>query len=435
MKQSELVFGPPAPQDRGPRVLTVTEAVKAAARALEARFGDLWVEGEISNCKRHSSGHIYFSLKDRVSQLPAVMFRIEASRLKFAPTDGLKVRCRGRLTVYEQQGKFQLYVTFMEPAGLGAQQLALEQLKRKLEAEGLFAQARKRPLPRTPLIIGVVTSRTGAAVRDIIRVLHRRAAVRVVISPTLVQGPEASGRIVRALRLVQQVAGLDVVIIGRGGGSAEDLWAFNDEQVVRAVAGCRVPVISAVGHEVDTTLCDWAADVRAPTPSAAAELAVAVHEELREALAVAHARLARGLARVLDRERRELERLSARLDLRRVTSDRRQALDELLARLRLLHPRERLARDRAGLERLEAGLAARTREALAARRRGLLVAMGKLDALSPLRVLERGYSITTRPDGRAVRAAEEVGVGDELEVRLSRGRLRTMVISSATEES
>ncbi|HJZ88154.1 MAG TPA: exodeoxyribonuclease VII large subunit, partial [Polyangia bacterium] len=279
MKQAELSFEPPRP-----RALTVTEAVRAAGRALEARFADIWIEGEISNCKRHSSGHLYFSLKDPQSQLPCVMFRIEASRLRFTPEDGLKVRCRGQLTIYQQQGKFQMYVTAMEPAGLGALQLALEQLKRKLAAEGLFDPARKRPLPRRPRTIGVVTSATGAAVRDIIRVLHRRAAVRVVLAPTLVQGPDAPLRIVRALALLEAHVAPDVIILGRGGGTAEDLSAFNDEQVVRAVARARVAVISAVGHEADVTLCDFAADVRAPTPSAAAELAVPVDAELREAL-------------------------------------------------------------------------------------------------------------------------------------------------------
>src|SRR5262252_2908992 len=194
MKQAEFSF-----EVKGPRTLTVSELVRAARRALEARFGDVWVEGEISNLRRQSSGHLYFSLKDATAQLPCAMFRVEASRLKFAPEDGLKVRCRGQLSIYQEQGKFQLYVQAMEPAGLGALQLALEQLKRKLTAEGLFDPARKRPLPRYPRTIGLITSTTGAAVHDVIRVLHRRAAVRVVIAPTLVQGPEAPFRIVRAL--------------------------------------------------------------------------------------------------------------------------------------------------------------------------------------------------------------------------------------------
>jgi exodeoxyribonuclease VII large subunit len=426
VKQVDLEFGLPA--EKGPRVLTVTEAVRAAGRALEARFGDVWIEGEVSNLKRYPSGHLYFTLKDNVAQLPAVMFRMEAARLKFTVDDGLKVRCRGRLSIFEQQGKFQMQVQMMEPAGLGAAQLALEQLKKKLHAEGLFAQERKRPLPRVPHTIGVVTSRTGAAVRDIIRVLHRRAAVRVIVSPTLVQGPDAPMRICYALRLVQEF-GVDVIIVGRGGGSAEDLSAFNDEGVVRQVASMRVPVISAVGHEVDTTLCDWAADVRAPTPSAAAEQAVAVHAELREQLAVARARLGRAMARHLDSEKVTLERAVRGLDARRVVGDRRQMLDALAARLRELHPRARLLRDRAALEKLDARLATAMNESLRRRRRALDTRMGKLDALSPLRVLDRGYAIATRKDGHALRDSNEISDGDELTLRLARGRLTAVVKS------
>jgi exodeoxyribonuclease VII large subunit len=431
VKQAELEFGGPRPA-AGPRVLTVSEAVRAARRALEARFSEVWIEGEISNCRRQPNGHLYFSLKDPTAQLSCAMFRLEAAKLRFAPEDGLKVRCRGQLSIYDQQGKFQMYVAAMEPSGLGAAQLALEQLKRKLFAEGLFAAERKRSLPRAPRVIGVVTSRSGAAVRDIIRVLHRRAAVRVVVSPTQVQGPDAPLRIVYALRLVQQY-GVDVVILGRGGGSAEDLSAFNDEQVVRAVAGCRVPVISAVGHEVDTTLCDYAADLRAPTPSAAAELAVPVHAELREAQAVLARRLSRALERRLEGTRVALERLQRRLEVRPVTRDRRQALDALSARLERQHPRSRLLRDRAALERLGQRLSTRMRELLASRRRTLETCMGKLDALSPLRVLDRGYSITTRDSGQAVRDAAEVTPGEELGVRLAHGALRCVVKSSRHE--
>src|SRR5262249_32509136 len=279
-----------------------------------------------------------------------------------------------------------------------------------------------------PQVIGVVTSRTGAAVRDIIRVLHRRAAVRVVVSPTLVQGPDAPLRICYALRLVEQF-GCDVIIIGRGGGSAEDLSAFNDEGVVRQVASMRMPVISAVGHEVDTTLCDWAADVRAPTPSAAAELAVAVHAELSEQLAVARARLGRAMMRHLSAKKGAHERIIRRLDTRRAVGDRRQMVDAVSARLRELHPRARLLRDRAALEKLDARLATAMQEALRRRRRALDTRMGKLDALSPLRVLDRGYAIATRKDGHAVRDPNEVSDGDELTLRLARGRLTAVVKS------
>jgi exodeoxyribonuclease VII large subunit len=433
MKQVEISFEAAAAAVQKPRVITVTEAVRAAARALEVRFADVWIEGEISNFKRHSSGHFYFSLKDEGAQLSCAMFRAQSSRLPFAPADGLKVRCRGKLSIFEQQGKFQMYVQAMEPAGLGAAQLALEQLKQKLAAEGLFATARKRPLPRTPRVIGVVTSPTGAAVRDIIRVLHRRAAVRVIVAPTLVQGPDAPASIARALGLLCQHPAVEVVIIGRGGGSSEDLSAFNDERVVRAVAGTRVPIISAVGHEVDVTLCDFAADVRAPTPSGAAELAAPVDDDLREAMLAVQQRLRRALARVLEQKRVQLERASALLGMRRVTQDRRQLLDDLSARLRALHPRERLARNAAQLERFHHRLAARMHALLAARRSLLAGKMAKLDAMSPLRVLDRGYAIACLPTGHAVRSAAELADGDRLDLRLARGAAVCVVESTRGE--
>jgi exodeoxyribonuclease VII large subunit len=426
VKQAELPLAA-----KRPRALTVSEAVRAAGRALEARFAEIWVEGELSNAKRHTSGHLYFSLKDAACQLACVMFRTEAGRLKFAPQDGLKVRCRGKLSVFDQQGRFQMYVEAMEPAGLGAAQLALEQLKQKLAAEGLFEQARKRTLPRTPRTIGVVTSSTGAAVRDILRVLHRRAAVRVLVAPALVQGPTAPGSILRALHLLREYGHAEVVILGRGGGSAEDLAAFNHEQVVRAVAGFPVPVISAVGHEIDVTLCDFAADLRAPTPSAAAELAVPVDADLRDGLRALELRLGRSARRNLDAGRIALERLSRRLEPRKVALVRRQILDDLTGRLRALHPQTRLARDRAALSELRARLVHAMRARAQRNRAALQAGMAKLDALSPLRVLDRGYAIATRTDGHVLRDPTEVAPGDAIDLRLARGPLACIVKSGS----
>jgi len=265
-----------APERKGPRIFTVGELTHALRRQLEDAFPRVWVEGELAECRKWQSGHVYFSLKDGDAQLQGVMFRTEAARLRFAPTTGLRVLVRGRVSVYPQKGQYQLVADAMEPRGAGALQLALEQIKRRLQAEGLFDAARKRPLPVLPRRVGVVTSPDGAALRDIVRVLRtRHAPVDVVVSPARVQGEGAAAELARALRRVAVVEGVDVVIIGRGGGAAEDLWAFNDEHLARVIAACPVAVVSAVGHEIDTTIADFVADVRAATPSQAAELVVA----------------------------------------------------------------------------------------------------------------------------------------------------------------
>jgi exodeoxyribonuclease VII large subunit len=277
--------GAPPPRPRGDRQhpLTVAAVVQGAGAAVDD-LGVLWVEGETLSVRAPGSGHCYFILKDDRAQLAAVMFRSDAQRLRFQIAEGMRLRCRGRLGIYDRDGKFQLYVAFAEPAGVGAEAVALEQLRTKLAAEGLFAAARKRPLPRLPRGIGVVTSRHGAAVRDIVRVVHRRCPVPILVADAVVQGSDAPRSIVAALRAVSRYR-VDVIIVGRGGGSAADLAAFNDEAVVRAVAACRVPTISAVGHEVDVTLTDLAADHRAATPSMAGEMAVPVVAELAAQLA------------------------------------------------------------------------------------------------------------------------------------------------------
>ena len=267
-----------------PRVYRVAELLRATRLTLESRFADVRVEGEVSGLKRSGPGHIYFSLKDAEAALDCVMFSREASRLKFSIEEGMAVRCRGRLTLYEARGKFQMSVVEVEPTGAGALALAFEQLKQRLGAEGLFDPARKRPLPFLPRRLGVVTSASGAVIRDIVRVAHRRAALPILLMPTPVQGEGAAIGIAAAIRRLEAVADVDVIIVARGGGSLEDLWAFNEEPVARAIVACRVPVISAVGHETDFTIADFVADVRAATPSAAAALAVPVFEDLKTEL-------------------------------------------------------------------------------------------------------------------------------------------------------
>ncbi len=431
------------------RVYQVAEVVRLASRTLESRWGDVVVEGEISNLK--TPNHCYFTLKDAEAQLPAVMFRTAAMRLKFRLTDGLQVRARGRLAIYDAQGKFQMYVEQLEPAGLGALQLAFEQLKKKLAAEGLFDEARKRRLPFWPRRIGVATSATGAAVRDIVRVATRRAPARLLLAPCLVQGDGAPLDIVRAIAALERQPDVDVIIVGRGGGSAEDLWAFNDERVARAIARCRVPVISAVGHEVDFTIADFVADRRAATPSQAAELAVPVWDDLAHRVDDLRARLGRAGARRIGDARLRLDNEVARAAalLRRSMDARRRALAQAGERLGGQHPRARLGRNRAALDELSrrlhrplpdrvarahkataalrARLDAAMQQAMLRRHRGFEAACGKLDALSPLKVLERGYGIVRDAEGHVVTSAEQVNANDQIQIRLARGTIDAVV--------
>jgi exodeoxyribonuclease VII large subunit len=412
-----------------PRTHTVSEVVALAARALEARFASLWVEGEVSNLRIPASGHVYFTLKDEAAQLQAVMFAGAARRLRFRIEDGLSLRCRGRLSIYEAQGKFQILVDAAEPAGVGALQLAFEQLKARLAAEGLFDPARKRPLPFLPRVVGVVTSESGAAIRDIVRVIQRRFPARILLAPAAVQGDEAPGEIVRALDTLSARDDVDVIIVGRGGGSMEDLWAFNDERVARAIAACPKPVVSAVGHEIDFCIADFVADLRAPTPSAAGERVVPEDRELRETLD----RLVRGAALATARRVREsrlrLDDTTRQLGsaAHRVISNRRRRVELLDGRLKALHPRARIAEGRTRLERLRARLHAAAERAVAQRRGRLGAAAGKLDSLSPLRVLERGYSLCRGPDGRLLTNSAQVEAGDEVAVRLRNGELDVRV--------
>ncbi|HEY7652297.1 MAG TPA: exodeoxyribonuclease VII large subunit [Methylomirabilota bacterium] len=435
-------------------VCTVSELAMRIKAQLEDQFPAVWVEGEISNLRTPSSGHAYFTLKDDGAQLRCVLFRGRGRRVAFQPEDGMQVLAFGGLDVYVARGEYQLVVELLEPKGVGALQLAFEQLKRRLEAEGLFDAARKRPLPSFPRTIGIVTSPTGAAVRDMLHVIGRRFAdLRILITPVRVQGEEAPGEIVRALRDLQEVPELDVVIVGRGGGSIEDLWAFNDERVARAIAACRVPVISAVGHETDFTIADFVADLRAPTPSAAAELVVQEKLQVVRALVDLYEGLKQAMASRLDRERARVESLAKRrvlTDAARALRDLHRRLDDLTARLALgvrgsrrqaahrlslarnalrsLNPVARIANGTALLSQLRGRLASAAANRVKASRHRFDAAVGRLDSLSPLAVLGRGYSLTRLlPSGAIVRSAAQTRPGDAIEILLHQGVLDARV--------
>jgi exodeoxyribonuclease VII large subunit len=430
--------------------LTVTELTADIRAVLESGFTDVWVEGELSNCRLWNTGHLYFTLKDSGAQLRAVMFRSDVRRLKFTCTDGRHVVARGRLSVYDQKGEYQIICESLEPRGLGALQLAFEQLKRKLEAAGLFDRARKRPLPVLPRKIGVVTSMDGAAIRDILSVLDKRyPRAHVVIRPARVQGEGAAQDVARALQQISRVDGVDVVIVGRGGGSIEDLWAFNEEVVARAIAQSPVPVISAVGHETDFTIADFVADVRAPTPSAAAEQVVARRDEFVARIDRQHERLSAALGRRVLQLTSHLRMLDSSRGLARVPAAialgarhigemaeqlRRQAAERLHGGARRLaaaerglerhEPRRRLAESKTRLTasdgRLRAGLARRqSRDAV---RFGALA--GRLETLSPLAVLGRGFAVCWNADRTAiVRDPQDVQPGDGVRVTLAAGEI------------
>jgi exodeoxyribonuclease VII large subunit len=439
---------------QGPRIYSVSELTREIKGVLEGRFPSLLVKGEVSNLKVPGSGHLYFTLKDEGACLDAVLFRTEARRLKFQVQNGLSLVARGRLAVYEPKGGYQLVCDSVEPLGAGALQIAFEQLKERLQAEGLFAVERKRKLPFLPRRIAVVTSPSGAAVHDFLRVLHRRFPnLPVLIVPARVQGEGAAQEIARGIVRAAKQPRVDVVVVARGGGSLEDLWAFNEEVVARALCACPVPTVSAVGHEVDVTIADFCADVRAPTPTAAAELVARVKDELVLDLAQRRSRLSRSLRAQLDRKRAQLDNLRSRVaDPRRLLSDRKLRLDRLQqrledrlreelsprsSRLRKLreklqaqHPRERLHRLHREVARLEEKLAALAKRALAARQHRFEGLAGRLDALSPLRVLARGYAVAFDGRGHALLTAAQVRPGERLRVRLHEGELDADVVTT-----
>lgn len=441
-------------------VLTVSALNREARRLLESGFGVLWVEGEISNLARPGSGHWYFSLKDSNAQVQCAMFRQRNRLLPFQPADGDQVQLRARVSLYEPRGNYQLIVDFMEPAGEGALRQAFEKLKNKLDAEGLFALARKRPLPTLPRQLGIITSPSGAAVRDILKVLRRRfPSVPVLIYPVPVQGAGAAKKIVAMLQQANQRKECDVLILTRGGGSLEDLWAFNEEPLARAIAVSGIPVISAVGHEVDTTIADLVADLRAPTPSAAAELVVPDRDEWLRALLGLNRRLdavvGRGLSVVRDRwnalckrllrvhPSSSMQQLAQRNDeltqrLHKAMAARLQSYQSQLAvhvsNLRRVTPARRVERYAALNDKIFRRLCDGIRRRLQTEKSRLAVSTATLDAVSPLATLSRGYSILQRAqDGAIVRRAEDVKKGEVLDARLGAGRLQTKIIDIIEE--
>ena len=397
----------------GERAVTVTELNTYVKNLFDSDhfLNRVSVKGEISNFTNHRSGHLYFSLKDEGGLVRSVMFRSAASKLSFVPEDGMKVIAKGTVSSFVRDGQYQLYVTSMEPDGIGALYLKFEQLKKKLRAEGLFDESRKKPIPRIPSAIGVITSPTGAAIRDIIQILGRRFPfARVYLYPALVQGPDAPESLCKGIRFFEKHGGVDTVIIGRGGGSMEDLWAFNDETLARTIAACRLPIISAVGHEVDFTICDFVADRRAPTPSAAAELAVPETAELMHKIDNIVGRTQLLLSRSIERRRQTVRLLSERrifTQPERMLDDRRMALDAISDSL-TRHTEQKLALSRSRMELLA----------------------GRINALSPLAVFMRGYAMAEADSGEIVSSVTEVSNGDPLRVRLKDGYLHTTVNST-----
>jgi exodeoxyribonuclease VII large subunit len=420
--------------------------------SIEAQFSDIWLEGELSNLRAPGSGHVYCTLKDKTSQIRAVLFRSTAVRLRFALQEGLHVVVRGRLTVYEPRGEYQIVLDTVEPKGIGALQLAFEQLKERLATEGLFDQDRKKSIPAFPRTVGVVTSLTGAAIRDILAVLRRRwPTLHILIAPVQVQGEHAGRQIVEALTALNNLGSVDVIIVGRGGGSLEDLWSFNEEIVVRAIVASHVPVVSAVGHEIDVTLADFVADLRAPTPSAAAEAVVPVLAEIVERLQELKVRLGQVMLRHCAFERQRLNAgIRGVTDVRFRLQDAAQRTDDRVDRLRemvqqlLMAGRERVhgvQRDLSGLNPILAikqGLATVPQFSkrlegqmgvmLAQHRHRIHATLAQLNTLSPLAILGRGYSILqTVPAGQILHRANDVRVGQELEAQLASGRLSCTV--------
>lgn len=399
------------------RIITVSELNEYIRMLFEYDeiLRNIYIKGEISNFTNHyKTGHCYFSLKDVGGTVKAVMFRSSASKLKFKPENGMHVIVGGRVGVFPRDGQYQIYVDMMEPDGVGALYLAYEQLRVKLEKEGLFSEARKKPLPKIPNRIGIVTSPTGAAIRDMLHIAGRRfPSAEIILYPALVQGTDAPASIASGIRYFNAKRSVDVLIVGRGGGSLEDLWAFNDESLVRTVASSEIPVISAVGHETDFTLCDFAADMRAPTPSAAAELAVPDGDELRLLIAQSHQRISLAVSRRLTRGRERLEQLSSS----RVLTDPTVVIDdkrtELMARKRALYMR---------MERI-----------LADKRAEFQYQTAKLETLNPLAVVARGYSTVFDRNGVLVRSVSQVGEGDGISVSLTDGKLYATVQKTESE--
>jgi exodeoxyribonuclease VII large subunit len=435
------------------KVWTVSQLTTRIRELLAQNFTDIWVDGEISNCHEAQSGHLYFTLKDEAAQIRCVCFRNQLRLLKFRPEDGLHVTVRGSVSVYDARGEYQIYVEHVEPVGLGALQLAFEQLKKRLESEGLFDPARKKPLPLLPRRIGLITSPRGAAVRDVVRILRRRFPnVHLTVYPVRVQGEGAAKEIVDAVRFFNSKELADVLIVARGGGSLEDLWAFNEEIVARAISASEIPVISGIGHETDFTIADFVADVRASTPSAAAELVVQSRREFDRHIAVLREDLASRIRMRLLEWKHRVQELAAHRGFRRpldVLRQSRQRADEFTSRLamglqaRLDESRRRFTavqlriasfdfRAKIGalrlrLEKRSADLGRRAERFLRVKRERFERLRLQLEERNPLRVLERGYAVAYDASGAVLRSADQVSLGDAVSVQLARGRLTTEV--------
>lgn len=390
------------------KVYSVYELNRRARMLLEGHFQNIWVEGEISNFKHHSSGHMYLSLKDDKAQISAVFFSRYNQVVKFEIKDGLKVLACGKISLYESRGQYQLYIERLEPKGVGALQLAFLQLKEKLEKEGLFSRDHKKIIPKFPSTVGVVTSPTGAAIRDILNVVNRRfGGTNILLYPVKVQGEGAAEEIAQAIREMNRMGQVDVMIVGRGGGSLEDLWAFNEEVVAREVFASKVPIISAVGHEIDWTICDLVADLRAPTPSAAAELVVQNREELQKRVENSQVRLRNAMVNLTEGWKGSLERILESYAFRQpaiLIQQFSQRIDELLRQLQNYW-----------------------RSYVSQKGQAFQSLVGKLHALSPLGVLERGYSLNFDSRGKVLKEAGQVKIGDEIKTRLHRGLLHSKV--------
>ena len=436
------------------RVWMVRDLVAAVRTHVEREYADIWVEGEISNFRAQvASGHLYFTLKDEDCQIKAVMFRSQARLLRFRPENGMQVVLRGRVTVYEKAGDLQLSAEYLEPKGAGALQIAFEQLKAKLQAEGLFEASRKKPVPALPGRIGVVTSPQAAALRDILNILRRRHhSANVLIFPAQVQGDTAAKEVITGVKFFNRVRSVDVIIVARGGGSAEDLAAFNDEALARTVAASEIPVISAVGHETDFTILDFVADLRAPTPSAAAELVIRSRQELEEQASGLHERLARAMryrllmvrqvltevtqhgafARMMDginQRQQRLDDLTFRLEKseRRLIEQHRRRWERASAAVRHYDARRVLAGIKRDLTSHTATLSAAMKTALLRNRSRLDQIEHELKALSPVAILERGYALVFDSSGKLLKDSAQVSAGDEISAKLSRGQITARV--------
>lgn len=388
------------------KIYKVSEINKIAKNLLEEEFPEIWLEGEISNFTLHSSGHLYFSLKDEDAQINAIMYKWQAGQLEFVPENGMKVIAQGKISVFVKGGRYQIIVYGLKPIGIGALQQAFEQLKRKLEREGLFDKARKRPIPMLPQKIGIVTSPTGAAIRDILNIIERRFAnVHILIHPVRVQGDQAAGEIAEAIAYVnERFPSLDVLIVGRGGGSLEDLWPFNREIVARAIYNSRIPVISAVGHEVDYTIADFVADLRAPTPSAAAELVVTNKIELEKKILLLTSKI----------------KLSMKHELDELTSQYRRLVDSRI----FLHPEELYSQFQQEIDYYLEKITSKCAHFLDFQKERLNSIAGKLNVLSPLNILARGYSIAYKlPENEILKSISQVTMKDKVKVKLHRGEI------------